>query len=75
MLIPRVAEFREGPKTVQFFWCWSCMELFAFFGNPGRLAAGFAQEPQGQWRVVETVGAENEVRVAIAAVSKVPHQT
>ena len=74
MLIPQVAEVRDGPEPVRFFWCWSCGELFAFVGEPGRLAVGFAQDDPGCWRVFRAMWADRDVRRARAAVSQVGPQ-
>ena len=72
MVIPQVAEVVvDGAEPVRFFWCWSCMELFAFIGDPGTLAAGFAEDGRGGWRVLQAEGAEREVEAAVAAISQV----
>src|SRR5262245_61008297 len=71
MLIPKVAEVFSEAEPVQFFWCWSCEELFAFVGGPGRFAAGFAQAGRGGWQLFRSRGAERDVQLAAAAVSKV----
>ena len=62
MLIPQVAQVCDGPEMVRFFWCWSCMELFAFIGEPGRLAAGFVKDGQGGWRTFRASGAVMDVQ-------------
>ncbi len=69
MPIPHV-----GVQLVRFFWCWSCQELFALIGEPGRLDAGFARDGQGGWYVFRAPGsaAEAEAQAAVAAVSNVP---
>jgi hypothetical protein len=71
MLIPQVAEVPGGRELVRFFWCWSCMELTAFVGDPGRLAVRFAEDGRGGWLVFRTVGSEGEVQAALTAVSHV----
>ena len=71
MLIPQVAEMLCGDEPVRFFWCWSCGELNAFVGNPGRLAVRFAEDGHRGWRVFQAVGTERDVRAALAAVSAV----
>lgn len=71
MLIPQVAEVLNGGESVRSFWCWSCMELSAFVGNPGKLAVRFAENGRNGWRVFQAVGCEAEVQVALAAVSHV----
>lgn len=70
MFIPQVAELLDGDVLVRFFWCWSCMELSAFVGDPGRLAVRFADDGRGGWRVFKLVGVESDVRSALAAVSR-----
>jgi hypothetical protein len=70
--IPQVAEVLEAAALVRFFWCRFCMELFAFVGEARRLAAGFAEDGQGGWRVFRSVGSDPDVQVAKAAVSRVP---
>ncbi len=75
MPIPLAAEVLEGNEVVRFFWCWSCRELFAFVGEPGQLAAGFAREAvSGAWRLFRAEGADNDVQLAVAAVSRVGPQ-
>jgi hypothetical protein len=74
MLIPKVAEVFLEAEPVQLFWCWSCEELFAFVGSPGRFAAGFAQVRRGGWQRFRSRGAERDVRLAVAAVSQVGPQ-
>ena len=71
MFIPLVAEVFRGSDLIQFFWCWSCMELTAFVGDPGTLAVRFAEDGRGGWRVFHAVGIESEVQAAISAVSHV----
>jgi hypothetical protein len=71
MLIPWVAEFLLEGEPVQFYWCWSCAELFAFVGNPGRYAAGFAHAGRRGWRLFRADGAERDVQLATEAVSRV----
>jgi hypothetical protein len=71
MLIPRVADM-PGAEPVEFFWCWSCRELFAFVGNPARLAAELADDGQGGWRLFRAVGTEADLRLATAAAACVP---
>jgi hypothetical protein len=70
--IPQVAEVLEAAQPVRFFWCRFCLELFAFVGEPGRLAAGFGEDGQGGWRVFRTVGSSSDVELAKAAVILVP---
>ena len=70
MLIPQVAETHCGGELVRFFWCWSCIELTAFIGDPGRLAVRFAEDGGG-WRVFQAVGSEVDIQTALAAVSRV----
>ena len=43
MFIPQVAELLDGDVLVRFFWCWWCMELSAFVGDPG--TAGLSVSP------------------------------
>lgn len=75
MLIPQVAEDQSGTEPVRFFWCWSCMELFAFIGDIGRLAASFGWNREGGgWCLFSTHGAERDVKIAIAAVTKIGPQ-
>ena len=71
MPIPQVAVGLDGAEPVRFFWCWSCMELSAFVGEPGRLAARFAEYGRGGWRVFRAGGLERELQIACAAVSQV----
>lgn len=70
MLIPQVAEVSGAAEPVRFFWCWSCAELFAFVGEPGRFAAGFVEDGGG-WRVFRAVGSPPDMQTAVAAVSQV----
>jgi len=70
MVIPQVAEVC-AEELVRFFWCWSCQELFAFVGDPGRLVARLAADGQGGWRLFRAVGAAHEVQIALAAASQV----
>jgi hypothetical protein len=71
MVIPQVAEVLDGAEPVRFFWCWSCMELFAFLGDPGTLTAGFAEDGRGGWRVFWAAGGERDLQSALAAVAQV----
>lgn len=74
-LIPLTAEVVDGAEVVRFFWCCSCMELFAFVGEPGRLAAGFARNTErGTWRLFRARGEDRDVQAAVAAVSAVGPQ-
>lgn len=70
MPIPQVVEVQGEAGPVRLFWCWSCQELFALVGEPGRLAAGFAGDGQGGWRVFRAPGSEADVQAAVAAVSQ-----
>jgi hypothetical protein len=74
MRIPVVAEALTGSEPVRFFWCWSCIELFAFVGDPGVLAVGFAADRPGGWRVFRAVGTERDVQLALGAVSQLSPQ-
>jgi uncharacterized protein (TIGR02996 family) len=71
MSIPQVAEVLVGGKPVRFFWCWSCMELSAFIGDPGRLAVRFAEDGHVGWRVFQAVGSELDVQTVVAAAAQV----
>ncbi len=71
MVIPQAAEVLDGIEAVRFFWRCSCMELFAFVGEPGHLAAGFAQDGHRGWRVFRAVGTASEVQSAVVTVSQV----
>jgi hypothetical protein len=71
MRIPQVAEFTDGDEPVRFFWCWSCAELFATVGGPGRDAAGFNRSESDRWQVVQGIGTEQDVRLAASAVTMV----
>jgi hypothetical protein len=72
MPIPQVAEVRTSAELVRFYWCRSCTELFAFVGNPGRLAAGFAWDvKRSGWRVFRVKGTEQDLAPAVAAVAEV----
>jgi hypothetical protein len=75
MIIPQVAEVLDGAKPVRFFWCWSCMELFAFVGDPSTLAAGFAEDGRGGWLVAGAVGAGRDLETAAAAAAQVQPDT
>jgi hypothetical protein len=74
-MIPLVAEHLDGPEPVRFYWCRSCGELFAFVGDtpaPGRWAAAFAREHgTSAWRMWKTGGSEQDVRLAVTAVTQV----
>jgi hypothetical protein len=71
MLIPLVAQLFAAGEPVRFYWCWSCMELSAFVGEPGNLAVRFASDNCGGWHVFQAVGAERRVHAAISAVAHV----
>ena len=71
MPIPQVAVVLDTAERVRFFWCWSCMELFAFVGGQDRMAAGFAEDGRGGWQVFRAVGADPDVQLAVAAVALV----
>jgi hypothetical protein len=70
-LIPQVAEVLDGAEPVRLFWCGFCMELFAFVGEPGRLAAGLAEDGRGGWRVFRATGSRADLQAAVAAASRV----
>lgn len=64
LLIPNVGEACDGAEPVRFFWCWSCMELFALVGNAsaGRWAASFAYDVEaGGWKLWKATGSERDV--------------
>jgi hypothetical protein len=72
-----VAEACGGAEPVRFFWCRSCMELFAFVGkaSAGRWAASFAQDVEsGGWKLWKATSSERDVQLAVDAVSCVPPQ-
>jgi hypothetical protein len=71
MVIPLVSEVHIEAERVRFFWCWSCMELFASVGDPGTDAASFAEGETGGWQLFRSRGTEHEVATAKAAVSHV----
>ena len=76
-LIPNVAEACDGAEPVRFFWCGSCMELFALVGkaSAGRWAASFAQDlGAGGWKLWKAISSERDVQLAVDAVSRVPPQ-
>ena len=50
------------------------MELFAFVGDPRRLAAGFGEDGRGGWRVFRAVGTDRDVQLAVSTVSQVGPQ-
>ena len=77
MLIPKVAEACAGAEPVRFFWCRSCMELFALVGETsgGRWAASFGQDFEaGGWKLWKASGSERDVQLSVDAVSRVPPQ-
>jgi hypothetical protein len=71
MPIPQVAEVQGAAERVRFFWCWSCTELFAFIGATDRLAAAFAENGRGGWRVYRAIGTAQDVGSAVTAVAQV----
>jgi len=71
MQIPRVAQFGADATLVQFFWCWSCEELFAYVGDKAVLAASFAKDKSQQWRVWKVIGSEHERNMAVSVVTQV----
>lgn len=74
-LIPLPAKVLDGAEMVRFFWCCSCMELFAFVGEPGRFAAGFARDAErGTWHLFRARGEDRDVQAAVSAVSGVGPQ-
>jgi hypothetical protein len=73
MLVPLVAEDRAGAEPVRFYRCWSCMELSAFVGDPGRLAVRFGRNGDG-WRVFAAEGSDPDTRLAVAALARVRPQ-
>jgi hypothetical protein len=75
MLIPQVAEVPGAAGPVRFFWCWSCMELSAFLGEPDRLVARFGEDGRGGWRLFRAVGSAADVQAAAVAVSQVQLDT
>jgi hypothetical protein len=76
MVIRRVAEMFHGTDAVRFFWCWSCAELFAFVGTPGRLAAGFGWDQElGRWFLFRSHGTDDDVHFARLTVVEVGPQT
>ena len=77
LLIPKVAEACDGAEAVRFFWCRSCMELFALVGKAsrGRWAASFAQDVGADgWKLWKATSSERDVQLAVDAVSCVPPQ-
>jgi hypothetical protein len=73
MMIPMMVDVQVEAELVQFFWCWWCAELFASVGNPRRAAGRFKRAGSG-WQLVQSEGAERDVRLAVAAVSHVGPQ-
>lgn len=71
-IIPQVAEIHVEDKSVRFFWCLFCEDLFAFVGESRRFAAGFARGKHAGWWVFHRGSIDREVELAEAAISRLP---
>src|SRR5262245_16915151 len=76
MWIPKVADVEEGDGRVSysFYWCWSCMELFAFTEPAHLLSVRLASNGAGGWRIFEALCDEDAVQRCMKAAASVRPQ-